>query len=241
MKKVIYLFFFSLLFLSFIKVNRKGIKPPGTVKIYDNFYADETEVSNFSWKEFELYICKKYGRNSKEHLAIIPDTTVWLKLENGNAYISNYYRQTIYRDYPVVGITHEQAIKFCEWRTERVKQFKALTDNKKINLTYRLPTENEWEFLITRNEKLIDNKNHLDTTKKIVNLPSPVYSGYPNLFKIYNLIGNVSEMIDIKGVSKGGSYINTKEECNYGKKIEYTEPTFWLGFRCVCDYIPEKK
>jgi hypothetical protein len=240
MKKITILFLLSVLFFSFHKINRKKIKPPGTVKIYDNFYVDETEVSNFSWKEFELSVSNKYGRFSKEHLAVIPDTNVWLKSKIGDYYNSNYYSAIAYRDYPVVGITHEQAIKFCEWRTERVKQFKALTDNKKINLTYRLPSEKEWEFLITNDKNLLQDSIIVNIVRKIGMSPQSAYSGYPNLFKLYNLIGNVAEMIDVKGVSKGGAYINLKEECLAGKQILYTEPTYWLGFRCVCDYIPEK-
>jgi len=48
------------------------------------------------------------------------------------------------------------------------------------------------------------------------------------------MIGNVSEMVLEKGISKGGSWRNILEECRVGKDILYTKSEAWLGFRCVC-------
>ena len=63
--------------LSFSYKKNKQFIPPGTVQISDTLYADETEISNFSWSEYEFFIKIKYGANSKEHIATLPDTTVW--------------------------------------------------------------------------------------------------------------------------------------------------------------------
>ena len=45
-----------------------------------------------------------------------------------------YYWHPAYDNYPVVGVTYEQVIKFCNWRSEI----------NKWNLKFRLPTKNEW-------------------------------------------------------------------------------------------------
>jgi hypothetical protein len=41
-------------------------------------------------------------------------------------------------------------------------------------------------------------------------------------------------MVNEKGICKGGSWRNRLEECRVGKDMEYSKPTAWLGFRCVC-------
>lgn len=216
--------------------------PPGTVKIYEGFYADETEVSNFSWLEFEYEIKRRYGTFSKEHLAVIPDTTVWLKYPAGDILAQNYYRSIAYRDYPVVGISYEQALMFCKWRTIRVKQFYALGYREELKINYRLPKESEWEFLAINS----NNKNSFkkpftnDSLKRMPIMPEYTYSGSPNLFKIYNLIGNVAELVEEKSVAKGGSFLNSLEESLPGKRQEYKNPEACLGLRCVCDYTISK-
>jgi hypothetical protein len=48
------------------------------------------------------------------------------------------------------------------------------------------------------------------------------------------MIGNVSEMVLEKGISKGGSWRNILEECRVGKDIPYEKPSAMLGFRCIC-------
>ncbi len=212
--------------------------PPGTVKIYENLYADKTEISNFSWLEFEYDIKRRYGVFSKEHLAVIPDTSVWLSYPNGDLHAKNYYRREAYWNYPVVGISYEQALLFCKWRTLRVKQYYALGYRKELKINYRLPKETEWEFLVV-NPKEKNSYGDIvkqDSLKRFPITPLTIYANKSNLFNIYNLIGNVSEMVEQKGISKGGSYLNTTEESLPGKQHRYQSPQAWLGFRCVCDY-----
>jgi hypothetical protein len=140
----------SLLLFSFSSKKDKKFIPPGTIQITETFFADKFEISNGVWAEYEWSIKNKYGSRSSEHLATLPDTLVWLEKSTHNEpYVSYYYRHPAYKNYPVVGISYEQALAFCKWRTERVKTFCYIRDKKEKNIEYRLPTKEEWELFTT--------------------------------------------------------------------------------------------
>ena len=237
--------------LSFKK--EKTFIPPGTVQINDTLFAYETEISNFSWQEFEYWTKAIYGANSKEHLATLPDTLIWReKLSYNEPYVQYYYRHPAYKDYPVVGISYEQATAYCKWRTERVKTF--LTRKKDFSnhyFEYRLPTKTEWEKLAETSSFALNNNGKNEKGIYQLNCVNPLPNGdnmhapYPdvtapiksyekNFIGLYNMLGNVAEIVLDKGICKGGGWRNRLEECRVGKDQEFTKPNSWTGFRCVC-------
>ena len=243
----------AMLCLSFTK--EKPFIPPGTVQINDTLFADETEISNLSWLEYEHWTKAIYGANSKEHKATLPDTLVWReKLSNNEPYVQYYYRHPAYKNYPVVGISYEQTIAYCKWRTNQVKMFLTRKrDFKNHNFEYRLPSKEEWQQLAYssasalfnngKNEKgvyQINCAHPFDSTKKngtsapYPDVTVPVNSYSKNFIGLYNMLGNVAEMVNEKGISKGGAWKNNIEECLVGKDYNYSKPNAMLGFRCVC-------
>jgi formylglycine-generating enzyme required for sulfatase activity len=250
--KFFYITIIALVCLSFNK--QKPFIPPGTIQINDTLFADETEISNFSWQEFELWTASIYGKNSPEHIAVLPDTLSWRdKITYNEPYVGFYYRHPAYRNYPVVGISYEQAKAYCTWRTARVKNFLSIRkDFKNQNFEYKLPTKTEWELIAEsssvflnhngKSEKGLCQLNCLipfDTLKTYdssnpSDVTAPVDAYQKNRLGLYNMLGNVAEMVAEKGICKGGSWKNDIEECRVGKSQEYTKPYAWLGFRCIC-------
>lgn len=78
---------------------------------------------------------------------VYPDTTCWVNdFPNADnvTYMKLYFNHPNYDNYPVVGVSWEQANAFCAWRTEYL--LKGLGAQAKWIQRYRLPSEAEWEF-----------------------------------------------------------------------------------------------
>lgn len=78
---------------------------------------------------------------------IYPDTTCWVNdfpNADNERYLKLYFSNPVYDDYPVVGVTWEQANAFCAWRTDYL--IKGLGGYARQIQRYRLPSEIEWEF-----------------------------------------------------------------------------------------------
>ncbi|MBL4653130.1 MAG: SUMF1/EgtB/PvdO family nonheme iron enzyme [Flavobacteriales bacterium] len=63
--------------------------------------------------------------------------------------------------------------------------------------------------------------------------PVVVGSYSPNYFGLYNIIGNVSEMVQEKGIAKGGNWNTSVTEAVINKRQLYSGPSPEVGFRVV--------
>lgn len=88
-----------------------------------SFYMDETEVSNADWLEYLHWLNQNFPDDKELYYNALPDTLVWRQpLSYNEPYVDLYLRHPAYQDYPVVGVTWEQANEYCIWRTDRVNE-----------------------------------------------------------------------------------------------------------------------
>ncbi len=88
--------------------------------------------------------------NEHPDVMVYPDTLVWRKdftYEYNDPMVEAYFNHPSYDQYPVVGVTWEQAKAFSNWRTqfyENVARQRKLPANSRLK--YDLPTEAEFEY-----------------------------------------------------------------------------------------------
>jgi sulfatase modifying factor 1 len=107
----------------------------------DSFYLSNHEVTNLEYREFVNVIAKDSGELYKKFL---PDTLIWRdELAYNEEYVDWYFRHPAYNNYPVVGVTHEQAEAYCQWLT---KKYMSSEKRKYKNVVFKLPTKHQWTY-----------------------------------------------------------------------------------------------
>lgn len=107
----------------------------------------------YQWEDVESAV-KDNSRGAnylkKESIAVYPDTTVWIKDFNyayNEPLYDGYFWHAAYKNYPVVGVTWDQARAFCSFKTKFKSDYNSQLKNKKQKpMAFRLPTEAEWEY-----------------------------------------------------------------------------------------------
>lgn len=237
---------------------------PGVVKVSETVYYDKTEITNFDWLE---YLSWMKTNKPEQYSDCLPDSNVWTqKSSYCEPYKQYYLHHPAYRQYPVVGVSWQQAVDYCHWRTERVKE--VLAEQGKLDKApkafgYRLPTKQE--FLMMYNDiAQLPNKIGEEGQRKYrgmyrynmkksaeesqpqagqindnADITAPVLSYWPNSFGVYNIKGNVAEWLMNKNTFTGGAW-NTPLSADVSEIQTAEKPAASIGFRCVCEVMPEE-
>lgn len=172
---------------------------------------------------------------------VYPDTTVWVrdfKYAYNDPLHTDYFWSEYYSNYPVVGVTWDQARGFAAFRTEYHRAYvnSQKRKNQQTVIEYRLPTEVEWEYAARGGKEdapypwggpyLMDDRGCYlanfkpkrgdykeDCCAKSGNegfvFTAPVKTFYPNDFGLYDMSGNVAEWTQSPYHNASSEYTST--------------------------------
>ena len=150
----------------------------------------------------------------RRNVEIYPDTTVWIKdftYSYNEPMHNDYFSHPAYQDYPVVGINWDQAVAFCNWRTNFKNGYQRNKGKPQVS-RFRLPTEGEWEYaarggipsgtypwgspyLLNDRACFLANfkplRGDYASDQAVYTVEAKSYE--PNDYNLYNMAGNVAE------------------------------------------------
>lgn len=231
------------------------------IKINELFYASQFEVTNDEYSIFLNHL--KQNKQIEKYQWSQIDSSQWrVNSAYNEPFVRHYHAHPAYANYPVVNVSFEGASFFCEWQTE---QYNTNAKRQFKKVLFRLPTKEEWitmakcgnpsaiypwEGIELKTKKGIYRCNFMRAADDTVgvagnnndhaDITAPSKSYWPNQCGIYNLSGNVAEMIAEKGKTMGGSWLDEAEAMkieSQGKFATYKTPMPTIGFRYVMEII----
>ncbi len=224
------------------------------------FYISAIEVTNGQYMDFVNDLIDS-GATAKLKIATA-DVLQWKKfLPRCGVYNQYYFQHPAFRDYPVVNVSRPAAVLYCDWLTDR---YNAVSKQK---VRFSLPTEPQWEYAakggnlkalypwpgnsLTSTQKgkwhgtnmcnYLSDTLHTDTYRVGDTIPitAPSRSYIPNTYGIYDMGGNVAEMIAGYDYTKGGSYLSHEDKlkitAHEDADLAHGQPM--IGFRPVMVYV----
>ncbi|NNM17691.1 MAG: gliding motility lipoprotein GldK [Croceitalea sp.] len=216
-------------------------------EVMDSLYLPEEETYNgqrtmdvkklkykYNWMDIEAAARAKTGNRRDfirtEEFEIYPDTTVWIKdfaYSYNEPMHNDYFWHDAYSDYPVVGVSWQQAQAFCHWRTKFKNDDQKSRGRQFVN-GFRLPTEAEWEYaarggieggtypwggpyVISDTGCFMANfkpqRGDYAADAALYTVEAQSYE--PNEFNLYNMAGNVSEWTSSSYDPNAYEYVST--------------------------------
>lgn len=198
--------------------------------VYEYWWIDLNQAAkrsnsyNYETKQYEGNVYDETGqlvpianRSSfifQGQTPVYPDTLTWIRdftYSYNEPLATRYFWHPGFDDYPVVGVTWEQAKAFCNWRTKLQSDFLSAKGEPELQ-AYRLPTETEWEYAArggkefsmypwggyyTRDDEGVFLANFKPLRGNYVEdggiATMKVGSYDPNEYGIYDMSGNVAE------------------------------------------------
>lgn len=226
------------------------------VLLDSNVYVCKFEVSNQEYRDFQLAII---GDTKVSKVAKV-DSTGWQKYVNNLKELEAYHKHEAFNAYPVVNISYDAAVAYCKWLTDIYNQ----TPGRKYKkVVFRLPSELEWERAARAKTNttqmyawdgldIMDKKGNYLCNFKDINqtispesriksdhfmITAPVKSFDANKLGLYNMCGNVAEMVAEKVYTKGGGWNSSREKVQVKESETFEGANANTGFRYFMQII----
>lgn len=199
-----------------------GKFPAGSTVRVDSFWVEDDEIHSAT---IERPLREPKDLTTNAIICVYPDTLVWARdfeFAYNDPLLYGYFNMPSYSDYPVVGVTWEQAHAFCHWRTHLLR-----TKGRQMLNQYRLPTEAEWEYAARGGRRAAmypwGDKYARDSEGCFMANFKPYRGSYhddtgvatmavgefkPNDFGLFDMAGNVAEWTASSFSSTSNAYIH---------------------------------
>ena len=181
--------------------------------VYKYTWFDAEGAAAESKRTRKQFIDRKPFIKQKQ-IQIYPDTTVWIKdftYSYNEPMHNDYFSHPAYQDYPVVGVSWQQAVAFCNWRTKYKNSYQRNKGKPNVS-RFRLPNEAEWEYaarggipsgtypwgapyLLNDRACFLANfkplRGDYASDQAVYTVEAKSY--LPNDYNLYNMAGNVAE------------------------------------------------
>jgi len=185
----------------------------------DRIFDTKQIVYNYTTFDAEAAIKSNSGSRKEffkeKSIEIYPDTAAWIKdfsYSYNEPMHNDYFWHSTYSDYPVVGVSWEQAKAFAHWRTMYKNRNKDKSKNTQRVSSFRLPSEAEWEYAARGGiesgtypwggpyttdaegcflANFKPNRGDYAADEALYTVEAKSF--FPNDYGLYNMAGNVSE------------------------------------------------
>jgi formylglycine-generating enzyme required for sulfatase activity len=233
------------------------------------FYMLETEVTNKAYNLF-LNDLKAQGRTDDYEKACFRSENWYTPNHHNEAARCYYDSFPAYELYPAVNVPYEGAVLFCQWLTEKVgnpeweyvlpsqldwtwaasggmtraaysmgEPFLTAADGTPYY--HYQHVDDSW---ITRTDsgfQVVDNQPNTVSTNFIgSDIPYPAKSLRANGYGLYNMCGNVAEMVSNPNMAVGGSWLDPGYDIRIYSIKNYTQPSPQIGFRVIARWVGRK-
>ena len=225
----------------------------------EGLWLARQETTNAEYRQFLRSLLDE-GRQD-DYLRCLPDTQAWAMLgTQALPMVRHYFRNPAYDDHPVVGLTRESVDAYFRWFTATYRrnggkkyadaEFCLPTREEWIRAAQGGDTSKTypWGTGFIKNSRGEDLCNYRPAelrfdslsgrwlevpaqAEPVVRFTSRVDGYFPNNWGLYNMSGNVAEMIDRPGIAMGGSFRDPAWQVRTNSAQEIGKPAPWQGFR----------